>query len=267
MGKKNKKKNKGGTGSEYFDYAYGVGEAGHLMKRYDVEGAASYHPDGRSMGKTGMRSDKDVKKEIAEKMMNDYDTRRSLEAAAMAGDKDAKKFAKKGIKGKNIQEAYGVLRDLKKEYVGGGGMDGAKNRAGLTHALVEADRENFIADNDAKYALKSELENLKQEESKPGYQETQGMSYNDYMKGTFGDDKWESIAKGPSPFSTDGDQDGGTATPSAYESSTGTNSAAAAAAAQSNLAETVAALSQVGGAANNKAKMGMYALGSLTGGV
>ena len=31
-------------------------------------------------------------------MMNDYDYRRSMEAAAMAGNKDAKKFAKKGLK-------------------------------------------------------------------------------------------------------------------------------------------------------------------------
>ena len=70
-------------------------------------------------------------------MMNDYDTRRTMEAAAMAGNKDAKKYAKKGIKAKNIQDAYGVMRDLKKEYVGGGGMDGAKNRAGLTHAMLK----------------------------------------------------------------------------------------------------------------------------------
>ena len=47
-------------------------------------------------------------------MMNDYDTRRSMEAAAMAGEKDAKKFAKKGFKSGNIYEAYDVMRDLKK---------------------------------------------------------------------------------------------------------------------------------------------------------
>ena len=185
MGKKKDKKNKGGTGSEFFDYRYGVGEAGHLMDRYGVEGAASYHPDGRSGGKTGMRSDKDVKDDIAKAMMNDYDTRRSLEAAAMAGDKDAKKFAKKGIKGKNIQDAYGVLRDLKKEYVGGGGMDGAKNRAGLTQALVQADRDAQTAAYKDMFASKSDLE--KQQENAEPVATDIGYSYNDYMKGTFGD--------------------------------------------------------------------------------
>ena len=38
-GQKKDKKNKGGTGSEYFDYRYGVGEAKSMMKRYGIEGA------------------------------------------------------------------------------------------------------------------------------------------------------------------------------------------------------------------------------------
>ena len=163
MGKKKDKKNKGGTGSEYFDYRYGVGEAKHMMERYGVEGASMGNP--RMGGK--QRSVDEVKDDLAKAMMNDYDTRRSLEAAAMAGNKDAKKYAKKGIKGKNIQDAYGVMRDLKKEYVGGGGMGGAENRASLTQALVQADRDNFIADNDAKYAAKSDLEQM--EEADKGF--------------------------------------------------------------------------------------------------
>ena len=48
------------------------------------------------MGGT-QRSVDDVKKDIADAMMNDYDTRRSMEAAAMAGNKDAKKYAKKRL--------------------------------------------------------------------------------------------------------------------------------------------------------------------------
>ena len=53
-------------------------------------------------------------------MMNDYDTRRGLEAAAMAGDKDAKKLPRQGFK--NFK-SYGCSRTFQKEYVGGGGMD------------------------------------------------------------------------------------------------------------------------------------------------
>lgn len=148
MGKKKDKKNKGGTGSEYFDYAYGVGEAKSMMKRYGIEGASYGNP--RMGGK--QRSVDDVKKDIASAMMNDYDTRRTMEAAAMAGNKDAKKYAKKGFKAGNIQDAYGVMRDLKKEYVGGGGMDGAKNRAGLTYAMVKEDRRVHNEDIDKRIA-------------------------------------------------------------------------------------------------------------------
>ena len=264
MGKKNKKMSKEDFERGLRSPFYGPGsDAQKMLKRYGVEGTRG---GGRAIEMTGKsyRGTDEVKEDLAKAMMNDYDTRRSMEAAAMAGNKDAKKYAKKGFKAGNIQEAYGVLRDLKKEYVGGGGMDGAKNRAGLTHALVKADRENFIADNDAKYAFKSDLEKMKQEND-PGQarQATEGMSFNDYMKGTFGS-KYEEIARSPAPY-TDGDQDGGTAIPSTSESTSGET--AAAAAAQSNLADTVSALSNVGAAAANKSKMGMYAFGSLTGGV
>ena len=59
-----------------------------------------------------------------------------------------------------------------------------------------------------------------------------------------------------------------TATRRRYLSSseTAVRETAAAAAAQTNLADTVAGLSAVGGAAAHKHKMGMYALGTLTGG-
>ena len=245
---------------------YGPGsDARKMLDRYGVAGVKHTHPDGR----TGpSRSVDDVKRDLAKAMMNDYDTRRSMEAAAMAGNKDAKKYAKKGFEAstKSLMGGWNTMRDLKKEYVGGGGMGGAKNRAGLTHALVKADRENFIADNDAKYASQADLDSMRdkmKEQGMPGRQETEGMSFNDYMKGTFGS-KYEEIARGPALY-TDGDQDGGTSLPSPSESSSGET--AAAAAAQSNLADTVAGLSAVGGAAANKHKMGMYALGSLTGGV
>jgi len=155
------KKNPGGTGSDYFDYRYGVGEADHLMKRYGVAGAKSVKPENRGIGGNENRTVDDVKKDIAGAMMNDYDTRRSMEAAAMLGNKDAKKYAKKGFNSDNIYDAYGTLRDLKKEYVGGGGMDGAKNRAGLTHALVKADRKAQTAAYDETYAKTTDLNDMK----------------------------------------------------------------------------------------------------------
>ena len=150
MGKKKKDK------SSLADYYLGSGKIGDMLDRYGVQGAKSVRPEQRGVGGHEQRDQKTVDKELAEAMMNDYDTRRSMEAAAMAGEKDAKKFAKKGFKSGNIYEAYDVMRDLKKEYVGGGGMRGAKNEAGLTYALVNADRENMLASLDEKYGQKEE---------------------------------------------------------------------------------------------------------------
>ena len=142
MGKKKDKKTRGGTGSEYFDYD-GVGEAKHMMERYGVEGASMGNP--RMGGK--QRSVDEVKEDLAKAMMNDYDTRRSLEAAAMAGNKDAKKYAKKGIKGKNIQDAYGVMRDLKEgiRWRWWHGRCREPCKFDGQSSCSRADRDNFIA--------------------------------------------------------------------------------------------------------------------------
>ena len=170
MGKKNKK-----ARSNSFDYRYGTGDVGELMKRYDIEGTASYHPDMRGPGSGNENRDKeDVERDIAKAMMNDYDTRRGMEAAAMAGNKDARKFAKKGFKRGNVFEGYDVLKKLKKEHVGGGGMNGAKNIAGLTHALVKHDREKQTEDYRREFASIKDLnamrDDLEAQEEAANYQ-------------------------------------------------------------------------------------------------
>ena len=152
MGKKKNKKR-----SSTFEYMSGTGKIGKMMDRYDIEGAKYGRPD---RGGT-QRSMDDVDKDIAKAMMNDYDTRRGMEAAAMAGDKKAKRFAKKGFKAGSIYDGYSALEHVKKKYVGGGGMTGAKNQAGLSYAAVKADREKFIEDNDDKYASKDDLKKHK----------------------------------------------------------------------------------------------------------
>ena len=138
---------------------HGTGKIGKMMDRYDIEGASYGNP---RMGGT-QRSMDDVDKDIAKAMMNDYDTRRGMEAAAMAGDKKAKRFAKKGFKAGSIYDGYSALEHVKKKYVGGGGMTGAKNQAGLSYAAVKADREEQTAAYDEKYAKTTDLNKLKDE--------------------------------------------------------------------------------------------------------
>ena len=147
MGKKNKKKidqmefNRGLM--NYAGDGGGSKEAKELLERYNVE---SYR-HGRTDRGSEYRGFDEIKQDLSDAMMNDYDTRRTIEAAAMAGNKDAKKFAKNGIEGaKSMLGAHQLMKDLKKEYVGGGGMNGAENRASLTYAAVNADRDALMED-------------------------------------------------------------------------------------------------------------------------
>ena len=78
MGKKNKIKD--------VDFYGGNEKVDKLLKRYGVKGANT----GRSDGGT-RRSAKDVKRELKDAARNDYDTRRSLEAAGLSGNKKAAK--------------------------------------------------------------------------------------------------------------------------------------------------------------------------------
>ena len=117
-----------------FDYRYRTGDVGDVMKRYGIERTRSVHPDGRS-GKP-RRTASQVDREIAAAMKNDYDTRRTMEAAALAGNKDAKKYAKGGFNPDNIFEAHETMQGLKKKY-------GADNDYGLTYAAVKDDRKTL----------------------------------------------------------------------------------------------------------------------------
>ena len=156
MGKKKDKKDskrQGNFNRGLMSKFYGPGkEAQDMLDRYGVEGGRISRADMQSYDRTKNRSADDVRKDLYEAMSNDYDTRRSIEAAAMAGNKDAKRLAKNGFDQDSLYEAYDVMKDLKKEYVGGGGMRGAKNEAGLTYAAVKADREAQTASYDEKYA-------------------------------------------------------------------------------------------------------------------
>ena len=143
MGKKKKSWKEGAAG----DYL-GVSTKSKLAKKYGVAPATG---GGRALEMKGLsgsdyRSDKDVKRDIAKKMANDYDVRRSLEAAGLAGDKKAAKLSRNGIsKYSKVEKAWDHLSKLKKEHVGGGGMFGAKNAASLTDALVNHDRDQLIS--------------------------------------------------------------------------------------------------------------------------
>ena len=117
-----------------------------MKERYNVRGAQGGKPDNYGPG-SERRDEQDVYNDILAASRNDYDTRRSIEAAALSGNKKAKKLNEGGFNSLNdVAKAQNVLAKLKKKHVGGGGMGGAKNIMGLTDALVTRERERLVED-------------------------------------------------------------------------------------------------------------------------
>ena len=155
MGKKNKTVNA-------MTYKYSNPKKwAELKERYGVEGIQGNAPKDRGPGDEH-RDEQDVYNDIMTAARNDYDTRRSLEAAGMSGHKKSAKLSKGGFNNlDDVAKAQNVLGKLKKKHVGGGGMGGAKNIMGLTDALVQHDRETQTAAYDEKYAKTTDLNSLK----------------------------------------------------------------------------------------------------------
>ena len=162
MGKKNKD-NKDKFKSNPFDYM-GGGRIRELGDRYGVDHSDYNINMGRTSGSgRTYKGDRDDYDEAVRKAaMSDYDTRRTMEAQAMAGNKDAKKFAKKGFK--NIGKVYEgneLMRKLHKDEGNGGSFSSASDFAGLTYKSVKADRDAQTATYDETYAKTTDLNALK----------------------------------------------------------------------------------------------------------
>ena len=171
MGKKNKNK------PSVFEYYTRSGKVGEALDRYDVETIHYGHPDGRS-GKPN-RTREQVSEELADAAMKDYDTRRTMEAAALAGEKGAKKFAKKGYK--NATDVIDAQDFFKKYRDSGGSFSSNADYAGLTWKAVKADRDKF-GSQFASIADLQELQDKMTQESNNRVTEPQGpIEHSDQM--------------------------------------------------------------------------------------
>ena len=80
--------------------------------------------------------------ELMYRANNDYDSRRAMEAAAMSGDKDAKSFAKKGIKNASgLIERDALMRKYHKDMGSGGSFSSNSDYAGVSYHKVKEDRD------------------------------------------------------------------------------------------------------------------------------
>ena len=126
------------------DY-FGKREADAKMaKQYGID-TSQYGNQGRpGAGGVRKKSYDQLKKDIARAASNDYDLRRSIEAAKLSGNKKAQKIGK-GIS--NASEAYAAHRFMEKTHkkrMGNSGQySSANDKAGVTDYWVNKDRNKF----------------------------------------------------------------------------------------------------------------------------
>ena len=83
--------------------------------------------------------------DVAAAANNDYDTRRSVEAAALSGKKKAQKYAKKGFSGlEDVTKANNMFRRMHKRRGNDGDFSSQSDYSGLTYDLVKRDRDKLI---------------------------------------------------------------------------------------------------------------------------
>ena len=125
----------------YFDYLPG-GRIGKMGEKYGIDRddynigfERSGTPDGK-----GDRDDYEAAINHAASM--DYNTNRSIEAAALSGKKKAQDMAGKGFN--NIQDVIKANNMFEKMHArrgNSGDFSSSRDQAGLTYSLVERDRE------------------------------------------------------------------------------------------------------------------------------
>ncbi len=120
----------------------GTSKTAKLAKKYGVGGVHFAHPDGRSGKPT--RMPQDVERAVVAKMNQDYDVRRSLEAASMAGNKKAQNIGAID----NIESALAAEKFMKKTHKNrmdlGGKYSSISDTTGVTDYWVNKDRSKLV---------------------------------------------------------------------------------------------------------------------------
>lgn len=125
----------------------------HLLSKKEKKTAERYGINTQDYGFSrpdrmgGPHSKRDPRKfsgDVAAAANNDYDTRRSVEAAALSGKKKAQKYAKKGFSGlEDVTKANNMFRRMHKRRGNDGDFSSQSDYSGLTYDLVNRDRDKF----------------------------------------------------------------------------------------------------------------------------
>ena len=129
-----------------------------LLERYGVEG----YSHGRTDRGSEYRGAEEVRKDLSRAMASDYDTRRSLEAASLSGDKKAKKLIDKGFDSpKGIYKTQEYF-DKAADEQGYKNFNSTNDYMSMTDHFVKQDRAKQTAAYDKTYAKTTDLNSLKE---------------------------------------------------------------------------------------------------------
>ena len=114
------------------DYAFGRPGAGGIQKKNPMDFSAH----------------------VAAAANQDYDTRRTMEAAAMSGHSKSKKYAEGGFGGlEDVTKANNIMRRMHENDGNGCSFSSASDYAGVTFGQVNKERDNFAK----QFATKDDL--------------------------------------------------------------------------------------------------------------
>ena len=158
MGKKNKK-----SSYDKKDFLGKYKANNEMAEAYGIDSSQylTRHGQVRPGGSTTKKSFEQYEKDIANAAANDYDVRRSLEAAKLSGNKKAQKIESVS----DLSSAYAASKFMKKTHKNrmenGGAYDGASDQAGVTDYWVNKERSK----QNAQFATKEDLSALQKQQA------------------------------------------------------------------------------------------------------
>ena len=194
------------------------------MQRYGLD-PSNYGYDRPGQHSENSGDYNDMQEDFLRAARNDYDTRRGLEAMAMSGKKKAEDLAKGGLNSaSDVMNANNLQRKQHARMGNGGNFSSASDFAGVSYGSVERDRRKFTEANDAKYASKADLENMKPaEDPDRGFTDPEMTEESDKLKeAKERAGSWLGSESGstPSPYAADDEQDGAAVSPATTEAKT-----------------------------------------------
>ena len=157
------------------------GKNAKLEKRFGVSPVRMSKMDGGTW-QEDKENRENYSKNMIEGARNDYDLRRTVEAAAMSGKKKAIKLQKKGFKDiDDVRKWQNFSEKAAKRHGQGGDFADASDYMGLTKSMVQRDRRKFsdgLATIDDMNALRDDLE---QQEEASNHQQQQPMEKSDAL--------------------------------------------------------------------------------------